>query len=66
MKKLGLLAAGLFMIAMVSCKENICVKCTKIVDDGTQEELCSRDRDERQKFTTDLVKAGYNCSAEVE
>lgn len=64
MKKLGLFAAMLLFMSLVSCKENICVTCTKIVDDGTTEELCSRDRDERQKFQTDLIKAGYNCTAE--
>lgn len=66
MKKLGLFAAGLFLMAMVSCKENICVTCTKIADGSDPQELCSRNRDERQKFQTDLIKAGYNCTAEVE
>lgn len=66
MKRLGLFAAGLFLMTLVSCKQNICVTCTKIVDDGTKEELCSRNRDERQKFQTDLIKAGYNCTAQEE
>ena len=63
MKKLGLFAAGLVFMALTSCKENICVTCTKISDGTDPQELCSRNRDERQKFTTDWIKAGYNCSA---
>lgn len=66
MKKLGLFATGLFLLTIVSCKENICVKCTKITDGTDPQELCSRDRDERQDFQTDWIKAGYNCTAEVE
>jgi len=63
MRKLGLFATGLFLLTMVSCKENICVTCTTIANGDDPQELCSRDRDERQKFQTDLIKAGYNCSA---
>lgn len=61
MKKVGLFATALVMMAMVSCKENICIECKKIIDDGTKEELCSRDRAERQTFQTNWIKEGYNC-----
>ena len=66
MKKLGLFAAGFVFMSLVSCKENICTTCTKIADGTDPHELCSRNRVERQKFETDWIKAGYNCTAVVE
>lgn len=66
MKKLGFFAIGFVFVALTSCKENICITCTKIADGTDPQELCSRDRDERQKFQTDLIKAGYNCTAQAE
>jgi len=67
MKKLVLAAfAFLSVSAFYSCKENICIKCTTILNQDDEQELCSRNRDERQKFQTDLIKAGYNCNATVE
>jgi len=51
-------------MALVSCKENVCITCTKIADGSDPQELCSKNRDERQKFQTDWIKAGYNCTAQ--
>ncbi len=49
-------------LSLTSCRENICIRCTTIVGSQDAQELCSRNRDERQKFQTDLIKAGYNCA----
>lgn len=63
MKKLIVLSAGLlFTTLFFSCKENVCIKCTTIQNGDDPQELCSRNRDERQKFQTDWIKSGYNCT----
>ncbi len=57
---IALIFAGI--TTLTSCRENVCIRCTTIVNAEDPQELCSRNRDERQKFQTDWIKAGYNCS----
>lgn len=54
------LFAGLTLFS--SCRENICIRCTTIAGGDDPQEFCSRNRDERRKFQTDWIKAGYNCA----
>lgn len=63
MKKVFVFACfAIAALSLSSCRENICIRCTTIAGAQDAQELCSRNRDERQKFQTDLIKAGYNCA----
>jgi hypothetical protein len=63
MKKVFVFACiAVAALSLSSCRENICIRCTPIAGEQEAQELCSRNRDERQKFQSDLIKAGYNCA----
>ncbi|MCS6978870.1 MAG: hypothetical protein N2050_06055 [Flavobacteriales bacterium] len=50
-------------LSMISCKKEVCIRCTPIADpSGPEQRECSKDKDERASFMVKWIKAGYNCA----
>lgn len=49
-------------VALTSCADKVCIRCTEIQGSGVQE-LCSSDQNERNYFIAQWTHTDYNCQA---
>lgn len=65
MNKIKLFAVVAVVTLFASCEQNICIKCTPIVNPSSDEQtLCSRNKTERSAFQVNWIGKQYNCIQE--
>lgn len=67
MKKIVIISGVLATVALGSCKPEVCIKCTPITGQpGEEQNLCSKDADDRREFQQSWIMQSYNCTEVTE